>query len=304
MDKMRALEYFVKVADTGSFSQAAKVFAVPPSSISRRIQDLEIDLGATLFHRTTRVVKLTELGAVYLNQVRPAIAALANADETIREQPDAPSGKLTISAPPGYGDTRVVPALGKLRQLYPDLVLDIELSDQVANIAGNDVDLAIRSTGNPPERAVARKLSNNRFVLVASPGYLDRFKKPEVIDDVVDHKAIHYRGPNGVLSWHAKRGESWEDLRTKPVFISNVGSMLLKEVLSGEGLALIPEWAVADYIRTNELVEIVLADGTISVSRSPQLGIYLLYSRPKYRLKKIQVAVDFLVAELTEANVS
>lgn len=298
MDKMRALEYFMGVADAGSFSRAAKSFGVPASSVSRRIQDLEAALGATLFHRTTRVVKLTELGALYLEQIRPAVAALSSADEALREQPHAPTGRLAISAPPGYGDALVVPALRKLRQLYPDLVLDIELSDHVTNFGVNDVDLAIRATATLPDRVVARKLSNNRFVLVAAPRYLDRRGTPFTLKDIAAHDTLMYRSPTGILNWQAKSEDGWEELKTNAVFVSNVGSMLGEEVLHGSGLALVPEWGLADHLETGRLVEVILEDATLSVSRSPLSGIYLLYYQPKYRLKKIQVAVDFLISEL------
>jgi len=114
---MRALEYFLEVAETGSFGKSAKAFGVPASSISRAIQNLEAELGATLLYRTTRVVKLTELGALYLEQVRPAISSVANADEMLREQPHAPSGLLRITSTPGYGGFCLMPALTKLRRL-------------------------------------------------------------------------------------------------------------------------------------------------------------------------------------------
>lgn len=300
MDKMRALEYFMEVADSGNFSQAAKTFGVPASSISRRIQDLEAALGATLFHRTTRVVRLTELGALYLDEIRPAISALTNADEVVSEQPHAPSGRLAISAPPGYGEARVVPALKKLRHLYPELVLDVELTDHVTNLADNDVDLAVRATGDLPDRVVARKLSSNRFILMAAPNYLKRWGTPETVDDLQHHQTLLYRGPNGVLNWQADTVAGWIELQTQAVFITNVGGMLRDEVLQGSGLALIPEWGTADHLETGRLIEIELKDATISVSRNVRSGIYLLYSQPKYRLKKIQVAVDFLLSELIQ----
>jgi DNA-binding transcriptional LysR family regulator len=300
MDKMRALQYFMKVAETGSYSRAAASFGVPASSISRLIQSLEAELGASLLHRTTRVVKITELGALYLEQIRPAISALTLADETIREQPHAPSGRVTMTAQPGYGGACLVPALSKLRKQYPDLIIDIELTDQVSNIASNDVDLAVRSTSEPPERSVARKLSDNQFVLVASPSYLDRIGIPSKLIDLERHRTLLYRSPKGVLHWHAKTSGGWQDVQTLPAFISNMGQALVDEALNGVGLALVPEWGVESHLAQGRLVQVSLQDAALSVSRNPNLGIYLIYHRPKYRLKKIQVTVDFLISELAE----
>ncbi|MFT5997380.1 MAG: DNA-binding transcriptional LysR family regulator, partial [Glaciecola sp.] len=116
MDKLRALKYFLEVAETGSFSGAAKVLGVPASSVSRRIQDLEVQLGALLIQRSTRVVQMTELGALYLEQISPAIQALDDADNLIEQHSDIPSGVLKISAIPGYGRFCLEPALAKLRK--------------------------------------------------------------------------------------------------------------------------------------------------------------------------------------------
>ena len=300
MDKMRALEYFLEVAEKGSFSQAAKTFDVPASSISRAIQNLEAELNATLIHRTTRVVKLTELGTLYLEQIRPAVSTLANADEVIREQLHAPSGLLRITANTGYGGFCLVPALAKLRKLYPELVIDIELTDRVTNLAHNDVDFAIRSTAQPPERAVARKLSDDKFVLVASPNYLEHAGVPRTLADLQRHKTLLYRSPAGILNWQAKTSDEWQDVPTPAGFISNMGNILVDEALRGTGLALIPYWGAADHLKQGRLTQITLEDAELSISRNPDLGIYLLYHRPKYRLKKVQIAVDFILSELSE----
>ena len=143
MDKLRALKYFLEVAETGSFSGAAKVLGVSASSVSRRIQDLEVQLGALLIQRSTRVVQLTELGALYLEQISPAVQALGYADNLIEQHSDIPSGVLKISAIPGYGKFCLEPALAKLRKRYPDIIVDVEMTDHVSNLAHNQIDIAL-----------------------------------------------------------------------------------------------------------------------------------------------------------------
>lgn len=299
MDKMRALKYFIEVARTGSFTGAAKSLGVPASSISRRIQDLETELGVTLVHRTTRVVKLTEIGTLYLDQIQPALTALSYAEEVITAQSDMLSGRLRITSTPGYGGYCVMPVLNKLRERYPDLVIDIELTDQVSNLSNNDVDLAIRTTAELPERAVARKLSDNNFILVASPSYIKKMGCPQSLADINNHKTLLYRGPNGILNWQAKTETGWIDLHTSAGFISNKGETLVTEVVAGTGLALIPDWGAEVHLANKKLVKITLDDATLSISRNTNLGIYLLYHKPKYSLKKIKITVDFLVAALS-----
>lgn len=300
MDKLRALKYFIEVAETASFSKAADVFDVPASSISRRILDLEKALGIALFRRSTRMVKLTELGTLYLEQVKPAVAALKFADEVVGEHSKMPSGILKITAAPDYGRFRLLPALAKLNLLYPQIICDVILTDEITNLAQSDVDIAIRATSNLPDRAVARKLSVDRFVLVASPAYRDVHGLPKTVANLQDHKALLYRRPQGLLNWHARIAGEWRELNLPPAFISNQGDALLDAAIAGHGIALVPKWSVLGNLTDGTLVEIELADAQVAVSRNADSGIYLLYHKPKYGLKKIRASVDFLLSELSE----
>jgi len=142
MDKLRALQYLLKVADTLSFSRAAKAFGVPASSISRRITDLEAELGVELLHRTTRMVRLTEIGALYMEQVRAGLAQLNDADELVGQRSSMPSGTLRISSMPSYGQLLLMPALQDFCDRYPDIVLDVHLSDALVDLGRDQIDIA------------------------------------------------------------------------------------------------------------------------------------------------------------------
>jgi DNA-binding transcriptional LysR family regulator len=301
MDKLRALKYFLEVAETGSFSGAAKVLGVPASSVSRRIQDLEVQLGALLIQRSTRVVQLTELGALYFEQISPAVQALDYADNLIQQHSDIPSGVLKISAIPGYGRFCLEPALAKLRKRFPNIVVDVEMTDHVSNLAHNQIDIAIRATASLPDRAVARRLSNNQFLLVASPDYLVKNGIPKTVSDILKHQTLLYRAPSGILNWQANMQHGWKELHTQASFISNQGDTLINEAISGGGLALLPEWGIREPLADGRLMQVILENGQLSISRNDNGGIYLLYHRPKYSLKKVRASVDFLVAELSES---
>lgn len=300
MDKLRALEYFLRVSETSSFSQAAEMLDVPASSVSRRIQDIERLLGISLFYRSTRVVKLTELGTLYLDLVKPAMAALTLADEVVGQHAKTPSGVLKITVAPDYGQFRLLPALVKLREQYPEIICDVELTDEIASLAQNEVDIAIRATASLPDRAVARKLADGRFVMVASPDYLSQHGVPRTVADLQNHKAMLFRRPQGILYWQAKMADGWHELRLPPAFIANQGAALLDEAIAGRGLALIPKWGILNDLADGSLLQIHLDDAEVAASRNENAGIYLLYHRPKYSLKKIRTAVDFLVSELSE----
>jgi len=297
MDKLRALQYLLKVADTLSFSRAARAFGVPASSISRRITDLEAALGVELLHRTTRTVRLTEVGALYVEQVRAGMAQLDDADELLGQRSSTPSGTLRISAMPGYGQRLLMPALQDFGERYPDIVLDVHLSDALVELGRDQIDIAIRGGRQPQDRVVARRLDPNRFVLAASPQYLERAGTPRTLDDLLYHRALMYRGPNAVIKWQGLDEDGWREVPVTPAFISNDGASLIAMACRHQGVVLLSEWALVDYFRRGELQAITL-DQPVSVGRGGEAGIYLLYLQTRYRIPKVRVAVEFLVERL------
>ena len=133
---------------------------------------------------------------------------------------------LRISVMPGYGTLILQLVLEKLKIHYPEIVLDIELTNQLSDITQNEVDIAIRGTSELPDRVVARKLTDNHFTLVASPEYLSKHGTPQQTSDLETHSSILYRGPNGIRYWQAYINNVWCELVTKPVYISNDGLYL------------------------------------------------------------------------------
>jgi DNA-binding transcriptional LysR family regulator len=297
MDKLRALQYLVKVADTLSFSRAARAFGVPASSISRRITDLEAELGVQLLHRTTRTVRLTEIGGRYLEQVRAGMAQLEDADELVGQSSATPSGTLRISAMPGYGSLLLMPALQDFNERYPDIVLDVHLSDALADLGRDQIDIAIRGGRAPQDRVVARKLDPNRFMLAASPQYLARMGTPRVLADLQEHRALMYRGPNAVIKWQGLDEDGWHEIPVAPAFISNDGSALIAMACRHRGLVLLSEWGLKGALDRGELVPVSL-DRPVSVGRGGEAGIYLLYLQTRYQIPKVRAAVEFLVERL------
>lgn len=298
MDRLRALHYLLKVADTLSFSGAARAFGVPASSISRRIADLEAELGVELLHRTTRTVRLTEIGAAYLEPVRAGLAQLQDAEEMLAQRSRKPSGVLRVSAMPSYGQLLLLPALQEFNARYPDIVLDVHLSDALVELGRDQIDLAIRGGRQPQDRVVARKLDDNRFRLAASPKYLKKRGKPHTLADLEQrHHALLYRGPHALLKWQGLDEEGWRELSIPAAFISNDGGSLLAQAQANRGLVLLPEWGLKPYFERGELLPVEM-DQAVSISRGAEAGIYLLYLQARYQVPKVKVAVEFLVERL------
>jgi len=301
MDQLRALRYFAKVAETGSFTLAADSFAVPPSSISRRIADLEEFLGASLLSRSTRAVKLTEVGQSYLSQVQDALEILALGEESVRCYQTQPMGHLRISVMSGFGDRVVLPLLHRFSQLYPDIVLDISLSDEIVTLGRDDVDLAIRGGYAPNERVQAIRLMDNEFIPVAAPTYLRQAGTPQGVLELREHQGLFYRTPRGPTPWLCRIDGQWHDVSGKPAAISNSGRWLGELATQGRGILMAPRWSLLEHLAEKRLVELSFSS-RLYVHENPDLAIFLLYQRQRYHVPKVRIAVDFLVQHLRKED--
>ncbi len=298
MDKLRALRYFSKVVETGSFTRAAEAFSVPPSSLSRRIADLEKTLGANLLKRSTRVVQVTEIGQLYFKQVQEILAQLEHSDETVRSYQAKPTGFLRISAMVSFGERLLLPLLEEFKTLYPEIILDISLSDELSSLSRDDVDIAIRGGYAPNERVQAVRLMDNEFIPVAAASYLAAMGTPVQATELKQHQGLFFRTPNGPSPWLCELDGEWLDVSAQPLAISNNGKWLGQQAIAGRGITMVPRWSVQDYLDSGELQELLI-EPTLRVSQNPSLAIYLLYQKQQYLMPKVKVAVDFLVARFS-----
>jgi len=220
LDQLRAMRYFSKVVETGSFTKAAAVFNVPPSSLSRRVADLEKSLGATLLKRSTRIVKLTEVGQIYYNDVQKILNQLAQSNETVRSYQTTPMGRLCISSMVGFGEKILLPLLDEFSALYPEIILDVSLSDELSTLGRDDVDIAIRGGYAPNERVLAIRLMDNGFIPVASPSYLEKNGVPTNVMELKTHNGLYFKAPSGPTPWLAHMDGQWHDVSGPAIAIS------------------------------------------------------------------------------------
>lgn len=301
MDQLRAIKYFVKVAETSSFSKAAEYFQVPPSSLSRRVADLEAHLGATLLRRSTRVVRLTEIGQRYYREVIEVLAQLDATHEAVRLYQTEPMGRLRISTMVGFGEQILLPLMDRFNRRYPDVQLDITLSDELSVLDRDDVDIAIRGGYAPDARVVAIKLMNNDFMAVAAPAYLAQYGTPVHPLDLKHHKGLYFSTPQGPTRWICELDGHWQDVSAPSVAITNSGNWLLDRAVRGEGILMLPGWVLKPYLERGELLPVVVSPH-LEVTTQPGLAIYLLYQKTRYQVPKIKAAVDFLVDEVSQLH--
>ncbi|MDG0969612.1 MAG: LysR substrate-binding domain-containing protein [Porticoccaceae bacterium] len=299
MDQLKALRYFSKVVETGSFTRAAEAFSVPPSSLSRRIADLEKSLGANLLKRSTRVVKVTEIGQVYFKQVQNILTQLELSDETVRSYQASPTGFLRISSMVSFGERLLLPLLTEFKALYPEIILDVSLSDELSTLSRDDVDIAIRGGYAPNERVQAVRLMNNDFIPVAASSYLAAAGIPTHANELKQHQGLFFRTPMGPQPWLCQSNGQWLDVSALPLTISNNGKWLGEQALAGQGIMMAPRWLVQEYIDNNELQELHIKP-TLYISQNSGLAIYLLYQKQQYLVPKVKIAVDFLIARFSE----
>ncbi|MDX1343202.1 MAG: LysR family transcriptional regulator [Reinekea sp.] len=298
MDQLRALRYFVAVAETGSFTESAKRFGVPPSSLSRRVADLENSLGANLLQRTTRLVKLTEVGQEYYRQVKDVLERLSQTDESVRNYQTEPMGRLRISSMVGFGERILLPLLDKLKAAYPKIVLDVSLTDEVSTLNRDDIDIAIRGGYVPNERVVALPLLDNNFIAVAAERYLIRAGIPKNPFDLKQHQGLYFRTPMGPTPWLTNIDGQWHDVSGPAALISNNGQWLVRQAINGEGILFLPRWVLQEAIAHGHLQELRF-DHPVNITQQPDLGVYLLYQKHRYAIPKIRVAVDFIRQEIS-----
>ncbi len=302
MDQLKAVRYFLKVAETSSFTQAANFFGVPASSLSRRVADLEAYLGATLVKRSTRVVKLTEIGEEYFRRMQDLVSQLEENDDLVRSYQAKPAGRLKITSMPGVADRLLVPILERFRQVYPDILIDLDLTDQVKDLTRDGVDIAIRGGYAPNDRVIAVKLFENEFIPVATPTYLERVSPLKHPSDLTGHDAILYRTPIGPHDWLYEENGQWQSIKSKPMLVTNNSGWFMSSLLKGDGIGMVPRWSVGPYLKSGELIEIMV-EPRMNITQGPAMGIYMLYQKHRYAVPKIKVAVDFLKEMMKVENV-
>ncbi|MGN6230354.1 MAG: LysR family transcriptional regulator [Trinickia sp.] len=197
MDRIQAMEVFTRVVDANSFTRAAETLGMPRASVTTIIQSLEAFLGVRLMNRTTRRLSLTPDGAAYYEHCIKIIAEISEADASFQAGKRKPSGLLRVHMPSSLGRRIVIPALSTFHQRYPDVTLDLGLSDRLIDPVEEGVDCLIRVGPLEDSSMVARRIGMLKRVTCASPGYLAKFGEPKTIEELAGHYAVNFRAAHG-----------------------------------------------------------------------------------------------------------
>src|SRR5215510_14791100 len=253
------VEAFLSVAQHRSFRRAAAELGVTPSAISQAVRALEARLGAALFMRTTRSVGLTEAGERFFSRAKPAFEELIAASEVARELGQRPTGLLRLSVPPAVVPILLEPLIASFCQAYPDVEVEIVASEALVDLAAGGFDAGIRMGEFIAAYVVGVRLSPPlRFVVVGSPDYLRRRKRPERVEDLREHACLRMRRSNGAIApWSFRNGNRTVEAVVAGPFIANDFPTLLGAAVEGVGLAQVPGPIAAGAMRAGKLVPVL-----------------------------------------------
>lgn len=280
---------FVAVAETESFTAAAKRLEISTAQVSRQVSALEKRLETKLFYRTTRKVSVTEAGNIYYQHCRVALDGLDEAQRAITDLQRVPKGKLHITAPVTYGEDPIAPLVNDFVSRYPGLEVRLQLTNQKLNLVDEGVDLAIRLGKLEDSSMIAKRLASRTQYLCASPDYLAKYGEPHSLSELDQHNCLQ-----GTLDyWHFQEQGKVRNIRVKGNLKCNNGRVLVDAALKGIGIVQLPDYYVLPFIKTGKLVSL------LEQNCESDEGVWALYPHNRQLSTKVRLLLNDLVDKLS-----
>jgi DNA-binding transcriptional LysR family regulator len=284
------LEFFVLLARHGSLSAAARALDITPPAASKRLAQMEARLGLQLVHRTTRSISLTSEGETYLRHATRILAEIREMEDEVSSGRSAPQGLLRVNATLGFGRTTIAPLISQFVKRYPDVEVQVEVTDRPVDLVETGFDLAIRFGTLPDRRLNARRILSNRRFLCASPKYLERYGTPRTLADLAAHRCIiHRQNDDAYGIWRFVRKDHSEVVKVHGSLSSNDGDIVLGWALDGHGILIRSEWDAAKYLESGRL-RIVLPEFEL-----PRADLFVYYASRANLPVRTRAFIDFLV---------
>lgn len=292
MDILAAMRMFARVVEAGSFVRAAERQGVSTTAASRLIADLEAHLGARLLHRTTRRLHPTDAGRAYYTRCAQILDEIDEAEADVRDETARPTGVLRINAPFSFGIQHLGPLLPAYQAAYPEVELDVSLSDRVVELVEEGFDLAIRISGQLPPTLVVRRLAPVHLVVCAAPSYLAKHGTPMIPADLQRHNCLLYTYASDGADWRFEHGRSGEAMtvRVSGNLRANNGDLLQAAALAGDGIVCQPSFLIGEGLRSGALVPL------LQEYTAPPLAVYAVYPTRRHLSAKVRTFVDFLAS--------
>lgn len=291
MDRLHAMQLFIRVAELGSFSEAAKQMDIARSAVTRQVAALENHLGTRLMARSTRRLTLTSAGAAYLEKCREILNLVEAAESDIGEDRRMPRGVIRISVPLSYGLRRLAPLLLNFAQQYSEVALEMDFSDRRINLIEEGIDLSIRITSRLEPGDAYRRMTTERMVVVAAPEYLARHGTPRHPADLIHHACLGYAISDSHM-WQFRIGRKLEKFPVRSHISANNGDVLVEAAACSLGIACQPEFITAEYVANGRLKE-VLSDFQV-----PELGVFGVLPGNRHVPHRVRVLMDWLAQRI------
>jgi DNA-binding transcriptional LysR family regulator len=283
------LGFFCLLVKQGSLAATARELNLTPPAVSRRLSAMEDRLGVRLLNRTTRRISMTSEGEVYFANAQRILSDIDDMERLVSSSREAPKGLLRVNAPLGFGRTYIGPSIAAFSHAYPDVEVQLHLTDRPVSLPDESIDISVRFGEMPDSRLIAKKIASNRRLLVASPGYLRVAGQPGHPHDLTHHQCIVLRQNDGAYgNWRLSRAGRTETVKVHGKLSTNDGEVALNWALEGHGILMRAEWDVAKYLRSGRLVQ-VLGDFD-----TPPADIYAVYPERLNLSAKVACFVEHL----------
>jgi DNA-binding transcriptional LysR family regulator len=292
LDRLHLINVFVAVVDCQGFAGAARKLDLSPPAVTRAINELEAHLGVRLLTRTTRIVKVTEAGERYAEDCRVILAQLNEADESASGLHGTPRGRLTITAPVGFGAMYVTPVVTEYLGRYPEVTTSCWFMDRVVNMLDEGVDVGIRIGNLPDSSMQAIRVGRMRLLVCATPAYLEEHGEPRTPADLDNHTIIAASGATSTSEWRMSNQGTPGVVKLHPRLITTTSDTAIAAALTGFGLTNVLAYKVADHLREGRL-KTVLGD-----FEPPALPVHVLHREGRHATPKARTFIDLAVERL------
>lgn len=288
MDKLNNMQVFCRIVELGTFAAVAREMNLSAMMISKYMAQLEKSLGVVLLNRTTRSLTVTEEGQSYYHRSKQLLEDFYDLEESTFQLGSTVKGVLKINAPIDFGGLYMIPAIDAYQQKYPDVNIQMSLDNKPVNLRKGLFDVSILVTDTLDLGVVARKIAQTELSTYASPEYLKQQGCPHIIDDLSNHRCLHYMNTPHGECWIFDENGKTEKVKINWTFSSNNGRALCEAAALGMGIIQAPKLSVVHYLDDKKLVEI------LPEYKIPSLHVYATYLQRRFYPAKLTTFIDFL----------
>ncbi|RYY02329.1 MAG: LysR family transcriptional regulator [Gammaproteobacteria bacterium] len=293
MDKLTSMAVFTRVVEKGSFAAVTEEFRVSATMVAKHVVRLEQHLGARLLDRTTRQHHLTEIGRLYYDRCKDVLAGVEAAERVTEDFRSTPRGTLKVTAPITYGTYELVPAIADYLAKFPEVKLELSLTDRIVDLVDEGIEIAIRSGKIEGANLVARPVRPHPMVVVASPAYLQNHGTPKTPQDLISHNCLGFAPWGQHPQWRFHKEGKTEVVNVQGTFTTNNGQALKVAALSSLGVILQSRLLLAEEINSEGL-QILLPDWSL-----PTRQVHIVRTQDNRPTQKVRSFVDFMMDRLS-----